>query len=163
MFRSEYQHPEGEWIARAWNNKRLLTVSAGYKLPRNYVIGLKYRYSGGSPATPIDEFKSSLVSAWDASGRSYPDYSQYNSYYLGIFNQLDIRVDKEFYFRKFALKLYVDIQNVLSQKYNPGDVLVSTGNIVNPAAPYSDQRYEMKRIALSEGTLVPSIGITVEF
>lgn len=163
LFRSEYQDPERGWTPRAWNNKRLLTLSAGYKLPRNYVIGIKYRYSGGSPATPLDEYKSSLVSAWDAAGRSYLDYSQYNSYYLGIFNQLDLRVDKEFYFRKFAMKLYLDIQNVLNQKYKPSDVLVSTGTVVNPGAPYAEQRYEMKRISLTEGTLVPTIGITVEF
>jgi len=61
------------------------------------------------------------------------------------------------------MKLYVDVQNVLNQKYKPADVLVSTGNVVNPTAPYAEQRYEMKRISLTEGTLVPTIGITLEF
>ena len=163
IFRSEYNTPDNNWIARTWNNKRLLTLSAGYKFPKNYFAGVKYRYSGGAPYTPLDEYKSSLVNAWDASGRAYPNYALYNSQYLGIFNQLDIRVDKEFYFNKFALKVYLDVQNVTNFDYKSGDVLVSTGRIVNPEVPRGEQRYEMKRISLTEGTILPSIGITVEF
>lgn len=163
LFKSQYRGVDDSWIARTWNNKRLLTLSAGYKLPLDFYVGVKYRYSGGTPYTPLDEDKSSLVVAWDASGRAYPDYSLYNSQYLGIFNQLDVRVDKEFFFKKFALKLYLDVQNVTNFDYKTGDVLVSTGRIVNPDAPRGEQRYEMKRIALTEGTILPSIGITVEF
>lgn len=163
LFRSEYRDPLNNWNARIWNNKRLLTLSAGYKLPLNFYAGIKYRYSGATPYTPYDEDKSSLVAAWDASGRAYPDYSQYNSQYLGIFNQLDARVDKEFYFNKFALKIYLDLQNITNFKYNAGDVLVSTGTIVNPQDPYSEQRYQMKTIALTEGTILPTLGITIEF
>lgn len=163
LFKSEYRGLNNSWLSRTWNNKRLLTLSAGYKLPLNFYAGVKYRYSGGTPYTPLDETKSSLVAAWDASGRAYPNYALHNSQYLGIFNQLDLRVDKEFFFKKFALKIYVDIQNVTNFDYKTGDVLVSTGRIINPDSPRNQQRYEMKRIALTEGTILPSIGITVEF
>jgi len=163
MFRSRFLSKEGELIPRSWDNRRLMNISAGYKLPANFRIGAKFRYSGGNPFTPLDEDKSSLVSAWDASGRGYLNYGYYNSQYLGIFSQLDLRLDKEFYFNKFALKVYVDIQNALNTKFRNADVLVSTGIIVNPDAPYSQQRYQMKKIELTEGTLVPTLGITVEF
>ena len=163
MFRSRFLSKEGELIPRSWDNRRLMNISAGYKLPANFRIGAKFRYSGGNPYTPLDEDKSSLVSAWDASGRGYLNYDYYNSQYLGIFSQLDLRLDKEFYFNKFALKVYVDIQNALNTKFRNADVLVSTGTIVNPDAPYSQQRYQMKKIELTEGTLVPTLGITVEF
>ena len=163
LFRSQFKNQNEEWIANSWDNKRLMTISAGYKLPRNYTIGAKFRYSGGSPYTPLDEVRSSYVAAWDASGRAYRDNSQYNSLYLKQFNQLDLRVDKEFYFNKFALKLYLDIQNALNKKYRDSDVLISTGVIDNPGAPYNEQRYQMKRIKLESGTILPSIGITVEF
>ena len=82
---------------------------------------------------------------------------------VNIFNQLDIRVDKEFFFKKFALKLYLDVQNLTNFDYKTGDVLVSTGRVLNPEAPRGEQRYEMKEISLTEGTILPSIGITVEF
>ena len=163
LFRSQFMDKDDRWRASSWDNRRLMTLSGGYKLPANFVLGAKFRYSGGSPYTPLDENRSSLVAAWDASGRAYRDNSQYNSLYLKQFNQLDVRVDKEFFFEKFALKLYLDIQNVLNKKYRDSDVLVSTGRIVNPQAPYSEQRYEMKRIELESGTILPTIGVTIEF
>ncbi|MFA6770758.1 MAG: TonB-dependent receptor, partial [Bacteroidales bacterium] len=108
FFRSQFKDFKGDYIGTSWDNKRLMTLSGGYKLPRNYIVGAKFRYSGGSPYTPLDLKRSSLVAAWDASGRAYRDNSKYNTVYLKQFNQLDFRVDKEFYFEKFALKLYID-------------------------------------------------------
>ncbi len=163
IFRSQFKHTDGDWLASAWDNRRLMTISGGYKLPRNYVIGAKFRYSGGSPYTPVDLEKTSLVAAWDASGNVYKDNSRYNSQYLRQFNQLDIRVDKEFFYEKFALKIYLDIQNALNKKYRDQDVYVSTGRVINPEAPYNMQRYELKKIEREGGTIIPTIGITIEF
>lgn len=163
IFRSQFRHTDGDWLASAWDNRRLMTISGGYKLPRNYVIGAKFRYSGGSPYTPVDLEKTSLVAAWDASGNVYKDNSRYNSQYLRQFNQLDIRVDKEFFYEKFALKIYLDIQNALNKKYRDQDVYVSTGRVINPEAPYNMQRYELKKIEREGGTIIPTIGITIEF
>jgi hypothetical protein len=94
---------------------------------------------------------------------AYLDYNKYNSEYQPIFSQLDFRLDKDFYFEKFALKLYLDIQNITNSKYKNPDAIVSTGRIINPTAPLNQQRYEMKRIELNDGTLLPTIGITLEF
>lgn len=163
IFRSQFKHTDGDWLASAWDNRRLMTISGGYKLPRNYVIGAKFRYSGGSPYTPVDLEKTSLVAAWDASGNVYKDNSRYNSQYLRQFNQLDIRIDKEFFYEKFALKIYLDIQNALNKKYRDQDVYVSTGRVINPEAPYNMQRYELKKIEREGGTIIPTIGITIEF
>lgn len=163
LFRSQFKDLNGEYIGTSWDNRRLMTLSGGYQFPKNIVLGAKFRYSGGSPYTPLDIERSSLVAAWDASGRAYRDNSKYNSIYLKQFNQLDIRLDKEFYFEKFALKLYIDIQNILNKQYKDADVLISTGKIANPNAPASEQRYEMKRIELESGTVLPTIGVTLEF
>ena len=107
--------------------------------------------------------KSSLVEAWNASGRPYYDYSKYNTGRLDAFAQLDVRVDKVFYFRKCMLGIYVDLQNVTFSKLRQPDVLMSTGVIENPSAPPSEQRYKMKYIRQASGTLVPTLGVTVEF
>ena len=40
---------------------------------------------------------------------------------------------------------------------------MSTGVIENPSAPLSEQRYKMKYISQDSGTLLPSIGVTVQF
>ena len=118
---------------------------------------------GGAPYTPYDLDKSSLVEAWNAQGRPYYDYSRYNEGRLDAFAQLDLRIDKVFYFRGCMLGLYIDLQNVTVSKLRQPDVAMSTGEIVNPEAPASEQRYRMKYLRQESGTLLPSIGVTVEF
>ena len=43
------------------------------------------------------------------------------------------------------------------------DVIMSTGVIENPSAPVGEQRYKMKYLKQESGTILPSIGVTVEF
>ncbi|CCY83891.1 tonB-dependent receptor [Prevotella sp. CAG:1185] len=61
------------------------------------------------------------------------------------------------------LGFYLDIQNITKSVLSQPDVLMSTGEIENPDAPISEQRYKMKYISQDSGTLLPSIGITVRF
>ena len=60
------------------------------------------------------------------------------------------------------LGIYIDVQNVLNSKYKEQDVYVKTGKILNPDAPISQQRYELKPVSRETGTLLPSIGIIIE-
>lgn len=120
-------------------------------------------YIGGTPYTPYDEEKSLLVEAWNAQGRPYYDYSQYNTERLPNFAQLDLRVDKSFYFHRCMVGFYLDLQNITGSKLKQQDVIMSTGVIENPSAPIEEQRYKMKKLKQESGTLLPSIGVTVEF
>ena len=126
---------------------------------------MKFRAMGGAPYTPYDLDRSSLVEAWDARLQPYYDYTQYNRYRLKAFTQLDIRVDKIFYFKGVMLGVYIDLQNVLNQKYRQPDLYVSTGQIDPSTAglPHGQQRYVMKYIKQESGTILPTLGITVEF
>lgn len=164
LFRSFFNSPvNNDLLSQSWDNRVLVTLSAGYKLPGNVFAGLKYRYTGGSPYTPYDVDKSSLKAAWDASGRAYNDYTRYNSLNLPSFSQLDIRVDKEFYGKSTSFKIYIDIQNALNNKYNNPDILMSTGTVANPSAPAAEQTYVMKYIKNTSGTILPTIGLSIEF
>ena len=158
VFRSEYNS-----IASAWDNRFILNVSGTYNLPRRWSIGGKLSYIGGAPYTPYDEEKSSLVEAWNAQGRPYYDYSKYNTERLPNFAQLDIRVDKSFYFHRCMVGFYLDLQNITGSRLKQQDVIMSTGVIENPSAPVEEQRYKMKYLKQESGTILPSIGITVEF
>lgn len=158
VFRSEYNS-----IASAWDNRFILNVSGTYNLPRRWSIGGKLSYIGGAPYTPYDEEKSSLVEAWNAQGRPYYDYSKYNTERLPNFAQLDIRVDKSFYFHRYMVGFYLDLQNVTGSKLKQQDVIMSTGVIENPSAPVGEQRYKMKYLKQESGMILPSIGVTVEF
>ena len=164
LYRSEYRHgAEGEWIASAWDNRFVANVSGTYDFPRNWSLGAKLSAIGGAPYTPYDLGKSSLVEAWDAQGRPYYDYARYNAGRLDAYAQLDVRLDKTFYFRHCMLGFYIDLQNVTVSKYRSPDVVMSTGEVENPDAPASEQRYRMKRLEQVSGTLLPTLGVTVEF
>lgn len=164
LFKSQYKNnSDAGYINSAWDNRFIANVSATYELPRNWSIGAKLSAIGGSPYTPYDVDKSSLVEAWDAQGRPYYDYSKFNTERLDAFAQLDIRVDKNYYFKGWMLGFYLDIQNITKSVLSQPDVLMSTGVIENPDAPAAEQRYKMKYISQDSGTLLPSIGITVRF
>lgn len=96
-------------------------------------------------------------------GRPYYDYGRYNDGRLDAFAQVDLRIDKTFYFRRCMLGLYIDLQNVTGSKLRRPDVLMSTGVVENPQAPAAEQRYRMKYIGQQSGSLIPTLGITVEF
>ena len=163
-FRSEYRNDDrSPYIASAWDNRFIANVSGTYDFPHNWSVGAKLSAIGGSPYTPYDEDKSSLVEAWDVQGRPYYDYSRYNTCRLDAFAQLDVRVDKNYYFRGWRLGIYLDLQNVTKSVLRQQDVLMSTGVVENPEAPAAEQRYVMKRLKQESGTLLPTIGLTVEF
>lgn len=164
IFKSEFQDgTTGRYIPSAWDNRFIVNVSGTYNLPRQWSVGMKVCCIGGSPYTPYDEDKSSLVEAWNAQGKAYYDYSRYNTERLPAFGQLDVRVDKTFYLKKCMLGFYLDIQNVTGSKLRQPDVLMSTGEIANPEAPAAEQRYVMKSVRQESGTLLPTLGITFEY
>ena len=164
LFKSEYRNDkESEYIASAWDNRYIFNLRGTYNLPHQWSFGMKVSCIGGAPYTPYDETKSSLVSAWDAQGKAYYDYSKYNKERLPAFAQVDVRVDKTFYLKHCMLGFYLDLQNITVSKLKQQDVLMSTGIIENPEAPAAAQRYRMKRIKQSSGTLLPTLGITFEY
>ena len=164
LYRSEYRNrPDGDFIPSAWDNRFILNMSGTYNLSQRWSIGGKLSYIGGSPYTPYDEDKSSLVEAWDAKGQPYYDYAYYNTGRLPKFAQLDLRVDKSFYFHHCMIGIYLDIQNITGNKLKQPDVIMSTGIIENPSAPVAEQRYKMKYLKQESGTILPTLGITVEF
>jgi hypothetical protein len=165
LVRSEFTDYFGKYIPSAWDNRNLLYITLGRKLKGNWEIGMKWRYVGGAPYTPYDENKSSIVSAWDAQGQGYLDYSRFNTLRLRSFNQLDARIDKGFYFKKWSLMLYVDVQNVLDTKADQPDILVNTqpdGSVIKYIDNKGIERYKLRYIQNYAGTILPSVGIMVE-
>lgn len=164
IFKSEFKDgKQGNYVPSTWDNRFILNVSGTYNFPKHWSVGAKVSCIGGSPYTPYDEAKSSLVEAWDVQGRAYYDYSRYNQERLPVFGQLDVRVDKTFYLKKCMLGFYLDIQNITGSKLRRPDALMSTGQIENPSAPLAEQRYVMKSIRQESGTLLPTLGITFEY
>ena len=164
LFKSEYRtDKESEYIASAWDNRFIFNLRGTYNLPRLWSVGMKVSCIGGAPYTPYDADKSSLVTAWNAQGKPYYDYTRYNEERLPAFTQVDIRIDKTFYLKRCMLGFYIDLQNIAGSKLKQADVLMSTGVIKNPDAPIAEQRYVMKSLKQESGTLLPTLGITFEY
>ena len=164
LFKSEYRNnKESEYIASAWDNRFIFNLRGTYNLPRHWSVGMKVSCKGGAPYTPYDADKTSLVTAWNAQGKPYYDYTRYNEERLPAFTQVDIRIDKTFYLKRCMLGFYIDLQNIAGSKLKQADVLMSTGVIKNPDAPIAGQRYVMKSVKQESGTLLPTLGITFEY
>lgn len=163
--RSEFRDRSSSWIPSSWDNRHLFNVTATTQLERNWDIGFKWRFVGGAPFTPYDLELSSLKAAWDLQGEGYLDYSRFNTERLKSFHQLDVRVDKQYFFKGWSLMLYVDVQNLYNhQSDQPAILLRETGPDGQPVTdPEDPDRYSLKFIEGSSGTVLPTIGIIVEF
>lgn len=162
--RSEFKDKNGQYIPTSWDNQHILTLTSTMNFKNNWSGGLKWRFAGGLPYTPYNFELSSLKEAWDTKGQAFLDMNRINSERLGNFHQLDVRVDKKFFFNKWSLMLYLDIQNlynfkskqpdyVVREKDANGDYLLTDGGT----------RYVLKTIPSESGTVLPTIGVMIEF
>lgn len=157
----------GEWVASAWDNRHLLNILAIREFKNNWRVGMKWRFVGGIPYTPLDRIESSYVQAWNARRIGILDYDRFNQERLAAFHQLDLRVDKEFFLKKLSLNFYIDVQNVYNFKAEEQPILTLDENadplILNPEDPIELQRYNLKELVLTGGTVLPTIGIIIQF
>ncbi len=157
------------WIPTTWDNVHLLNIYGFREFKGNWQLGFKWRFVGGQPYTPFDEYTSSLVDYWDVTGYPASDYNRYNQERYKPFHQLDLRVDKEWYLSRITINLYADIQNVYNSTTSSSTFLVqeldAAGDpiIENPGDPAELQRYRMKELESVSGTVLPTIGIIIEF
>ncbi|MDX5478287.1 MAG: TonB-dependent receptor, partial [Cyclobacteriaceae bacterium] len=102
---------------------------------------------------------------WNLRGQGILDFNQINALRLKPFHQLDLRIDKRYFFEKWNFNWYIDIQNAYNREAEQPPILVPVrddqGRLqVNPNDPSS---YQTKLIPNPTGTLLPTIGIIVEF
>lgn len=162
--RSEFKDAQGGYIPSTWDNKHLLTITAGKKLNRNWEIGTKFRLVGGKPYTPYDLDASSLKDNYDVQNGGILDYTKLNTERLDTYTQLDIRVDKTWFLKKAAINLYLDVQNIYasSSKQQPFLLPIEDGN-GRVTDPNDSSRYLLEEIESTTGRALPRIGVIVDF
>ena len=162
---SEILTANNTYAASSWDSKNIVSLTGGKRFKNGWEIGVRWLYSGGSPYTPIDVETSSLKAVWDVNGRGLLDYSKLNTEREGNFHQLNIRVDKKYYLKKWTLNFYLDIQNAYAAKTNVAPILLvekdAAGNPITD--PNDPTRYKTKFIENTSGILQPSLGIIIEF
>jgi len=161
LVRSEFQDNKGVYVPSSWDNKHLLNILFRKSFKGNWDVGFKWRLVGGSPYTPTDTTRSALVDVWNVQGRSVLDYSRFNRERLKTFHQLDFRIDKEYYFSKWSLNVYLDVQNIYNFKSDSPPTFIIDENVAPFGTP---QQYQLTQLASDGGgTVLPTIGIIIQF
>jgi len=162
--RSEFKDYKGDYVPTSWDNRNIVNLTVRKQFKNNWEAGFKWRYVGGSPYTPYDVEKSEQRRFWDIQNEAYLDYNRFNDLRLEAFHQLDIRVDKTFYFEKWVLGLYLDIQNAYNFQAEQQDILTNLDKNGEPNInPENPGEYDLRRIDQTTGTILPTIGVKVEF
>ena len=164
LVRSEFTDQNGNFAPSAWDNQHILSFTGGYKFGKNWEFGTRVLFSGGTPFTPFDLNATLTPANWNITGMGIPDYSRLNTERNGAFYQVDVRLDKKWFFKKWSLNVFLDIQNVTNAQVRFQDnidvVRDTQGNpVIDPNNPNLYQANFLENIS---GNLLPSIGIIVE-
>ena len=163
FFRSEFTNSARVYLRSSWDTRHLLNLIASYKLPKNWNVAIRWRFVGGAPYSPIDSI-SYTRAAWNITRQPYLDYSRFNSLSLPNAHQLDIRIDKEFYFKKWVLNLYTDVQNVYNFKTQGVPIytnLDQNGGVILDRN--GDQNKQgLRPIDSFGGNILPTIGLIIK-
>lgn len=131
------------WRLFDFDQTHVLIIAAHAYLPKGFEVGARFRYITGYPYTVA-------YGGWyDGDSDVYsPAQGAVNTGRLAAFNQLDVRIDKTFVFKRWLLKVYLDITNI----YNNQNVELNQPNFDFT-----------RRAALTGLPIIPSFGIRGEF
>ncbi|MEZ4963185.1 MAG: TonB-dependent receptor [Saprospiraceae bacterium] len=169
---SEFDDIDGNFVPSSWDARHIVNLTLGKKFGKNWEAGINWRFQSGLPFTPFSD-QSALVSSWDVNARGIKDYSRLNTQRIEASNTIDLRIDKKWFFKKWSLNIYLDIENItanavqipnliLDRPRDESGMPIGDGIIENPDAPASEQRYKLKTIDDAQGTAIPSVGVMIE-
>jgi len=163
--RSEFKDKKGIYSPSSWDNKHILNVTAGKKFNKNWEFGMKFRLLGPAPYTPYNVELSAQKVIWDVAQSGQLDWNRLNLKRNPTSHAMDIRLDKKWYFNNWSLNAYIDVQNIYNFKAETQAYLDVERDA--SGAPVEDPNnslaYKMKEIENESGTILPSIGIMIEF
>ncbi|MFP4093640.1 MAG: TonB-dependent receptor [Cyclobacteriaceae bacterium] len=156
LYRSEFTGLDREtYRPSLWDNRQLLTFTGGYKLPRNWEIGLRVRYLGPTPYPLVD-----IERTTDAYPTIINDFERLGEERLGAFNQTDIRIDKKWNFTGWTFNLFLEVTNVLGSNLPTAPTYTlergDNGQILQP-------RRLIEVPDTDNSATLPTIGIVLDF
>ena len=126
FFRSAYTNLAGEFIKSSWENIHVLSLTGGYKFNKNWELGIKYRFQGGTPYTPYDNNASRIN--FITQGVGVLDYTKVNTLRLPNYNSSDLRLDKKYNYKKTTIDFFLDITNWYGSKSISPSVYIFESN-----------------------------------
>lgn len=123
-------------LAADFDQRHNLVAVLSVKLPKRWELGARFRVVTGLPYTPIvggiTNADTIAQTAPDSFGQAIFLVGRNNSRRLGLFHQLDLRVDRTWVLRRCIVGAYLDIQNIYNRQnpegliYNPHYTAVAT-------------------------------------
>lgn len=194
--RSEFKNQVGDYVVSSWDSRHIVNAALGKTIPmmnqkirkarnekreakgksaitkavvnQELQLGLNIRMQTGLPYTPYNDSLSALVQNWNSFNEGLRDYSQLNSERTNLFYGVDFRVDYKWYFPKWSLQLYFDLQNFPSQAASQPQLILEQGDdgnqpisIINEEQP--DAAYLLRSIDNTSSVTVPSIGVIIQY
>ncbi len=162
--RSEFTNVSGDFAPSSWDSRHIVSLTGGKKWGKNWEIGGRFALSGGLPYTPDNVDASMQRFYWDQFGFAQTNWSLVNTERISVFHQLDVRIDKKWYFTKWTLDAFLDIQNIYGFATDLKPALdVQRDAAGNPIVdPNNSSRYLPNSIPQSSGFRQPAVGIIVE-
>ena len=163
LFRSEFTDKAGIYRPSSWDTRQMLNLLLSYRLGKSWYLSASWRYSGGAPYTPIDMELSTNKVAWTVTNRAYPDYIRFNTLRLPAKHQLDLRLDKEFYFKRWMLNLYLDVQNAYLSSYVSAPIYTnrdSSGEVMDH--PSDPERQQLRQLDYYSKLILPTLGLIIK-
>ncbi|MFN8294820.1 MAG: TonB-dependent receptor [Chitinophagales bacterium] len=164
-YRSLFTDSSGSFKPSSWDSRHICNITIGYKIKRNWEIGVKWTIQGGLPYTPYDTANLARTEIWNATnGNPIFDYSQLNTQRTKPIHSMNLRVDKKWFLKKININLYLDIQNLYLSK-QPGQNFIDLERDADGNAIYQDAeqtRYRLRELQNNNGNIIPSVGLVIE-
>jgi len=109
-YRARYRDLMGAWRNRLFDNRFIFCLSGGYKPSRNWELSARWIVCGNRAFTPVDEEKSIQH------GGAWVNFDDIMAGHLSDYQNLSLRFDRRFQFRKANLVVYAGAWNVFDHK-----------------------------------------------
>ncbi len=100
----------GVWRNRLYDNRFILSLSGGYRPGKSWDFNVRWTWMGGKAFTPVDEEKS-IEYGWP-----WVWVDDIMTGYLSAYQNLSVRAERRFYFKKTNLIIYAGAWNVFDHK-----------------------------------------------
>lgn len=148
-----------------WDPGFFSSLSLGRVWGKGWHMGLRLRYSSGTPYTPYDTFASSLQQQWDLYQRGVYNFNLVNSKRLPSFYQLDLRIEKTYTFKSQTFTWFLDLSNATGSALPLLPYLTVQRDTTNSPLPDPDLpgHYKMLELPSDTGRPLPTIGLIWNF
>ncbi len=147
LFSAERRYENGKWYDDDYNLRNAATLVIGSQFHRSHRIACRMDFTEGMPYTPVDVAASTAL--WD----TYYDISDgWNSKRRDFRFVLSLRYDLTLYFRRTAVSLYLEVENLFDNR-----------DIVADYLSFGD-KYPEREVTNYKGRgILPQGGLTVTF